>query len=190
MLAQVTPSAASLVVAAVVIRIVVVVVVVVHCAYRLYVCHQNLCLYDTTQPVELASVGHKDTAIRVLHEVLSSRRFRAAWQKPLEDIAKRYIDLCTEKRRAKDAKDGLYQFRSICHTGNSASLEDVVRYFLNGSEARATAARTRATEENAAAAASPAPVTPEAAFLNSINGETSADRKDRALVTPWLKYLW
>ena len=143
---------------------------------------------------ELVHVGHKDAAIRTLHEALTSRRFRTTWQKSLEDIAKRYIDLCAEKRRAKEAKDGLYQYRGICQSANSASLEEVIRHFLNGSENRARSARARATEENAAAAAaaaaSPVPLTPEALFLNSVSGETSAERRDRSLVTPWLKYLW
>ena len=43
-----------------------------------------------------------------MHEVLKSRRHRT-WQPSLEKVTKRYIELCVELRKGREAKDGLIQ---------------------------------------------------------------------------------
>eukprot|EP01050_Picozoa_sp_SAG11_P036496 SAG11_NODE_13922_length_633_cov_0.874532_1_plen_73_part_01 len=53
---------------------------------------------------ELVGVGNKTAALATLHEVLKSRRHRT-WQPSLEKIVKRYIELCVELRKGRQAKD-------------------------------------------------------------------------------------
>lgn len=63
---------------------------------------------------ELIAVGQKGAALRALHDVLSSKRHRAAWTKVLESVALRYVELCVDLRKGRYAKDGLIHYRNVC----------------------------------------------------------------------------
>lgn len=63
---------------------------------------------------ELIAVGQKGAALRALHDVLSSKRHRAAWTKVIESLALRYVELCVDLRKGRYAKDGLIHYRNIC----------------------------------------------------------------------------
>merc|ERR1719382_1984770 len=56
----------------------------------------------------------------------------------------RYLDLCVELRRGKAAKDGLIQYRIICQQINVASMETVLRHFMELSDKAAQEALERA----------------------------------------------
>jgi len=62
---------------------------------------------------ELSAVGQKGAALRVLHDVVSSKRHRT-WSKALEDVALAYFDLCVDLRKGRYAKDGLIHYRNVC----------------------------------------------------------------------------
>lgn len=75
----------------------------------------------------------------------------------------------------------------------------VFRKFIELAEEKVTEAQTKADEVQAgldqtSAAANiedlEASETPESILLSTVSGEQSRDRTDRAIVTPWLKFLW
>mmetsp|Transcript_33594 Transcript_33594/g.54432 ORF Transcript_33594/g.54432 Transcript_33594/m.54432 type:complete len:1134 (+) Transcript_33594:97-3498(+) len=139
---------------------------------------------------ELIAVGQKNVALQALHDVITSKRHRT-WQKVLEKVMIKYIELCVELRKGKMAKDGLIQYRMICQQVNVSSLEEVIRHFLELAEDRAKNAQSKAEQtvldiDDLEAAEE----TPESLMLSSVSGENTRDRADREVVTPWLKFLW
>lgn len=77
----------------------------------------------------------------------------------------------------------------------------VLKKFIELAEEKVKTAQAKADEvqssleESAAAAATSvddleASETPESILLSTVSGEQSRDRTDRAIVTPWLKFLW
>lgn len=140
---------------------------------------------------ELIAVGQKSTALQVLHDVLTSKKHRT-WQKPLETLMQRYIGLCVEMRRGKFAKDGLHQYKGICQAQavNMASLENIIKYFLDQSEEHAKSAQAKAQASGIDIDDLEIEESAESLLLSSISGEDSKERSDREIVTPWLKFLW
>ena len=82
---------------------------------------------------ELVSVGQKDAALVALHDVLSSKRHRT-WQPAIEEVMTKFLDICVDMKKGKAAKDGLVQYRIICQQINVASMEHVLRYFMQLAE--------------------------------------------------------
>jgi len=64
-------------------------------------------------PAELLHVGQKQAALQVLHYLITSKRYRT-WQKAMEKIMFKYVELCVDMRKGRYAKDGLIQYRISC----------------------------------------------------------------------------
>ena len=94
---------------------------------------------------ELVQVGQKGAALQALHDVITSKRHRT-WQKVLEQIMFRYVDLCVELKRGRLAKDGLIHYRNVCQQVNVNSLEEVIKYFLKSATDKAEEAKSKAAE--------------------------------------------
>ena len=94
---------------------------------------------------ELVQVGQKGSALQALHDVITSKRHRT-WQKVLEQIMFRYVDLCVELKRGRFAKDGLIHYRNVCQQVNVSSLEEVIKYFLKTATDKAEEAKSKAAE--------------------------------------------
>ncbi|KAK8638623.1 hypothetical protein V6N13_137038 [Hibiscus sabdariffa] len=140
---------------------------------------------------ELINVGQKQDALQVLHNLITSKRHRA-WQKPIERIMFKYVELCVDMRKGRFAKDGLIQYRIICQQVNVSSLEEVIKHFMHLSTERAEKARSQAQalEEALDFDDLEADKRPEDLMLSYVSGEKGKDRSDRELVTPWFKFLW
>ncbi|KAM7481730.1 hypothetical protein LguiB_006313 [Lonicera macranthoides] len=140
---------------------------------------------------ELINVGQKQDALQALHDLITSKRYRA-WQKTHEKIMFKYIELCVDMRRGRFAKDGLIQYRIICQQVNVNSLEEVIKHFIDLSTKRAELARSQAQalEEALDVDDLEADRRPEDLMLSYVSGEKGKDRSDRELVTPWFKFLW
>lgn len=78
-------------------------------------------------------------------------------------------------------------------------MQLVLKKFIELAEAKVTEAQAKADEvqsslEPTASADNvedlEAIETPESILLSTVSGEQSRDRTDRAIVTPWLKFLW
>lgn len=140
---------------------------------------------------ELINVGQKQDALQALHALITSKRYRS-WQKTLERIMFKYVELCVDMRRGRFAKDGLIQYRIVCQQVNVSSLEEVIKHFMHLSTERAEQARSQAQalEEALDVDDLEADKRPEDLMLSYVSGEKGKERSDRELVTPWFKFLW
>ncbi|XP_020706128.1 eukaryotic translation initiation factor 3 subunit A-like [Dendrobium catenatum] len=140
---------------------------------------------------ELINVGQKQAALQALHDLITSKRYRA-WQKTLEKIMFKYVELCVDMRKGRYAKDGLIQYRIVCQQVNVSSLEEVIKYFMHLATEKAEQARNeaQALEDALDVEDLEADKRPEDLMLSYVSGEKGKDRSDRELVTPWFKFLW
>ncbi|KAJ2327000.1 eukaryotic translation initiation factor 3 subunit A, partial [Coemansia sp. RSA 2702] len=140
---------------------------------------------------ELIGVGQPVSALETLYDALMSKRLRNANAASTEPFIRKFAELCIEQRRGKQLKEGLTQYRNIVQHTNPESLGAVVEVMLVNITERVTAAQRSAeqvtvdTIEDLDEAE-----TPENMILSLVSGEQNRDRADRALVTPWLKFLW
>ena len=78
-----------------------------------------------------------------MQDIITSKRHRT-WHKVLEQIMMRYIDLCVELKKGREAKDGLIHYRNVCQHVNVSSLEEVIKYFLKTATDKAEEAQSKA----------------------------------------------
>ncbi|KAF5350149.1 hypothetical protein D9756_009177 [Leucocoprinus leucothites] len=137
----------------------------------------------------LVSVGQSHAALQSLTETFASKRFRSTPLASLEPIMHRFIELCVEMRKGRTAKEGLMQYKNIAQNTSVQSIESVINRFIQLADAR-----VKEAQQQAAVAVDvddlEASETPESILLGAVSGDQSKDRTDRALVTPWLKFLW
>ncbi|KZZ91972.1 Proteasome component (PCI) domain protein [Ascosphaera apis ARSEF 7405] len=151
---------------------------------------------------ELIAVGQAPAALTMLHEQVANKRARNIPIASLEPVMLLFIQLCVDLRKGKSAKDGLYQYKNIAQNSNIGTIELIIKRYIELAINKVTEAQSKADEvqsslESAAQAAGSATVddldaieTPETLLLATVSGEQSRDRTDRAIVTPWLKFLW
>ncbi|KAK6439065.1 eukaryotic translation initiation factor 3 subunit A [Oleoguttula sp. CCFEE 5521] len=158
---------------------------------------------------ELIGVEQPQAAFSVLHEHVTSKRTRNSTIAQLEPVMKLFVKLGVDQKKGKAVKDGLYNYKNTSQNTNVATIELVSRYFIELAEEKVKAAQEKADQTEAAAAGEgaqgegenastslanigdlEATETPESILLSTISGEQSRDRTDRAIVTPWLKFLW
>lgn len=137
----------------------------------------------------LVSVGQSHAALQSLTEMFASKRFRSTPLATLEPIMNRFIELCVEMRRGRTAKEGLMQYKNIAQNSSVQSIEVIISRFIQLADTK-----VREAQQQAAVAVDvddlEASETPESILLGAVSGDQSKDRTDRALVTPWLKFLW
>jgi len=153
---------------------------------------------------ELIAVDQKQAAHAVLLETVTSKRTRNTTIAVLEPVMLLFVELSVELRKGKAAKDGLYNYKNTSQNTNVATIELVFRKFIELAEQRVQEAQAKADEVAAAQESTTdstgnslanvgdleATETPESILLSTVSGEQSKDRTDRAIVTPWLKFLW
>ncbi|KAJ3676233.1 hypothetical protein LUZ60_003645 [Juncus effusus] len=140
---------------------------------------------------ELINVGEKQAALQALHDLITHKRSRN-WQKPLEKIMFKYIELCVDLRKGRFAKDGLIQYRNVCQQINISSLEEVIKHFMHLSMERAELAKSQADKLDEALDVEDLEMDkrPEDLMISYVSGEKGKERSDREQVTPWFKFLW
>ncbi|KAL1729149.1 hypothetical protein EV714DRAFT_285140 [Schizophyllum commune] len=140
----------------------------------------------------LVSVGQSYAALQSLTEMFSSKRFRSTPLTSLEPIMNRFIELCVELRKGRTAKEGLMQYKNIAQNTSVQSIEAVVTRFIQLADNKVKEAQEKAATVQVALDVDDleASETPESILLGAVSGDQSKDRTDRALVTPWLKFLW
>ncbi|KAH7886745.1 hypothetical protein F5I97DRAFT_1869912 [Phlebopus sp. FC_14] len=139
----------------------------------------------------LVSVGQAHAALQSLTELFTSKRFRSAPLTALEPIMLRFVELCVEMRKGRTAKEGLMQYKNIAQNTSVGSIEVVIQKFLQLADAKVQEAQEKADRAVAVDVDDlEASETPESILLGAVSGDQNKDRTDRALVTPWLKFLW
>ena len=140
----------------------------------------------------LVSVGQTPAALQSLTEMFSSKRFRSTPIASLEPIMIRFIELCVELRKGRTAKEGLMQYKNITQNTSVQSIETVILAFIQLANAKVAEAQVKADKavEVLDVDDLEASESPEDVLLGAVSGDQSKDRTDRALVTPWLKFLW
>ena len=129
---------------------------------------------------ELISISQPIAALALLHEVLSSRRHKT-WSPTYEKIIICYLDLCLQLNRAREAKDGLHQYRNLSQSQAPGSLEAVIRHLIECAEKRCRAAKEAADRgedvavDAAGAAAAGGTTTEESAVTDVDDDADDAD---------------
>ncbi|KAK9469315.1 hypothetical protein V1512DRAFT_231632 [Lipomyces arxii] len=140
---------------------------------------------------ELLAVEQAGDALNLLHEIITSKRTRNTPIASLEPIMLRFVELCVQLRRGKLAKEGLYTYKNVAQNTSVGSIEVVLKRFIDLSKEKVNEAQEQAdkialdTIDDLEASE-----TPESIMLSTVSTEQSKDRTDRAVVTPWLKFLW
>ncbi|KAF8146234.1 hypothetical protein K438DRAFT_1735013 [Mycena galopus ATCC 62051] len=139
----------------------------------------------------LVSVGQTHAALQSLTEMFSSKRFRSTPLASLEPIMHRFVELCVDMRKGRTAKEGLMQYKNIAQNTSVQSIEAVITRFVALADQKVREAQEKAAVQVAVDVDDlEASETPESILLGAVSGDQTKDRTDRALVTPWLKFLW
>lgn len=157
---------------------------------------------------ELQGIHQSEAALTLLHDVLSSRRHRT-WSPAYEQIMVAYLDLCLKLHRAREAKDGLHQYRNLAQSQAPGSLEKVIRYLLEKAEDQCSRAKAAADAAATAASETHTPLSvlddptdedgegegeggigPQAILLSSMSTDPAKNQRDSLMLLPSLKFLW
>ncbi|KAJ3168733.1 eukaryotic translation initiation factor 3 subunit A [Irineochytrium annulatum] len=140
---------------------------------------------------ELVAVNQNTSALELLHDVIMSKRSRSTPLTALEPIMLKFVELSVVLRKGKIAKEGLHQYKNISQNVTIATIELVIKRFIELSEAKVSESQAKADKITLDAVEDLEAVeTPESIILSTVSGEVSKDRTDREVVTPWLKFLW
>ncbi|KAI2469229.1 eukaryotic translation initiation factor 3 subunit A [Annulohypoxylon bovei var. microspora] len=147
---------------------------------------------------ELIGVNQAPAALNLLHDHITSKRSRNVPIVSLEPVMLLLVELSVEQKKGKLAKDALYSYKNIAQNTNISTIELVLKKFIELAAEKVTEAQKKADEvqESIEATATSsiddleATETPESILLATVSGEQSRDRTERAVVTPWLKFLW
>ncbi|KAL7272419.1 eukaryotic translation initiation factor 3 subunit A [Rhizina undulata] len=140
---------------------------------------------------ELVAVNKNLGALELLHDHVTSKRTRNSAIASLEPVMLLFVELCVSLRKGKTAKEGLYSYKNIAQNTSVQTIELVLKKFIELAEQKVTEAQERAEQITLDLIDDlEASETPESILLSTVSGEQSRDRTDRAVVTPWLKFLW
>ncbi|KAL3924587.1 MAG: hypothetical protein SGILL_000957 [Bacillariaceae sp.] len=115
-----------------------------------------------------------------------------------------YLDLCLKLHRAREAKDGLHQYRNLAQANAPGSLEKVIRYLLEKAEDQCSKAKAAADAAAASDTATPLSllddadvdgegdggIGPQAILLSSMSTDPAKNQRDSLMLLPSLRFLW
>lgn len=142
---------------------------------------------------EMIAIDQQESALSLLHEVIANRRHRT-WSLTYEEIMITYIDLCLLLNKSREAKDGLHQYRNLSQSQAPGSLENVVKYLIEQSEAKCKEARDLTTGDISKAAldedGAPAVDATNMMLLSTMTADPAQNQKESTILLPRIKFLW
>ncbi|KNE56156.1 hypothetical protein AMAG_17877 [Allomyces macrogynus ATCC 38327] len=99
---------------------------------------------------ELLEVNAPGEAISVLQETLVSRRSRSAPIASLEPLALKFVELVVQESRNRLAREALHSYKNLAQNTSVASVEKVVRRFLECAETKLKEAKEAKDAKEAA----------------------------------------
>ncbi|VDM97595.1 unnamed protein product [Thelazia callipaeda] len=138
---------------------------------------------------ELISVGKEVDALETLHDTIKSRRHKQ-WTKTHEAIMLKHMELCVSLRRSHDAKDALFQYKTLTQQIAIKSLETVIQHFLELAQQKTEEAQKTSIEKVEEIDDLDQADAPENLLLSAVSGDAVQDRMDRTVLSPWLRFLW
>eukprot|EP00579_Thalassiosira_antarctica_P010237 CAMPEP_0201909596 /NCGR_PEP_ID=MMETSP0903-20130614/1299_1 /ASSEMBLY_ACC=CAM_ASM_000552 /TAXON_ID=420261 /ORGANISM="Thalassiosira antarctica, Strain CCMP982" /LENGTH=1015 /DNA_ID=CAMNT_0048444135 /DNA_START=102 /DNA_END=3149 /DNA_ORIENTATION=- len=158
---------------------------------------------------ELHAIAQPQAALSLLHEILSSRRHKT-WSPTYEKIIIFYLDLCLDLGRAREAKDGLHQYRNLSQSQAPGSLEGVIRHLIEKAEKKCRDAKEMAekgdytpkTDVKVENGETPKEQTaedddmdlyngnPQSILLSTMSTDPEKAQRETAMLFPALKFLW
>jgi translation initiation factor 3 subunit A len=120
--------------------------------------------------------------------MILSKRARTTPIPVLEQIVLKFIELAVSQGSGKLAKDALLQYRNITQNISVATIEVVIKRFLELAEDKLSLAQAEAQKINLVLVDDlEVAQTPETLIMTF---DDSKERTDREVVTPWLRFLW
>uniref|UniRef100_A0AC35TNF1 Eukaryotic translation initiation factor 3 subunit A n=1 Tax=Rhabditophanes sp. KR3021 TaxID=114890 RepID=A0AC35TNF1_9BILA len=138
---------------------------------------------------EFISVGKERDALDTLHEVMKDRR-QKQWTATIEQIMLKHVELCVKLRNSSYAKDALFHYKGLSQQTSIGSFETVLKKFLDTAEKETEAAQKFSNERVEEIEDLEQADTPESMLLSVVSGAVAQDRRDRAILSPWLRFLW
>ncbi|KAL2916805.1 eukaryotic translation initiation factor 3 subunit A [Polyrhizophydium stewartii] len=140
---------------------------------------------------ELLSVHQQASALTLLHEVLLSKRARASPIGVLEPIILKFIELAVQLGKGKIVREVLFTYKNIVQNTTVVTIELVIKRYIELAENKLAEAQATADKINLDAVDDlEASETPESILMSTVSTDDSKDRTDRAVVTPWMRFLW
>jgi len=102
-----------------------------------------------------------------------------------------YIDLCLSLNKAREAKDGLHQYRNLAQSQAPGSLENVVKYLIEQSEAACKVAKDETSGDVPVDDLDDA--TPDAnnlMLLSTMTADPAQVQRESTVLLPKIKFLW
>uniref|UniRef100_A0A0K0G0D7 Eukaryotic translation initiation factor 3 subunit A n=1 Tax=Strongyloides venezuelensis TaxID=75913 RepID=A0A0K0G0D7_STRVS len=139
--------------------------------------------------MEFISVGKERDGLDTLHDVMKDRR-QKTWTPTIEQIMLKHVELCVNLRNSSYAKDALFHYKALSQQTSITSFEMVLRKFLETAESKTSDAQKSSIERVEEIDDLDLVSTPENLLLSVVSGAVTQDRMDRAVLSPWLRFLW
>jgi len=144
--------------------------------------------------IELQGIQQNEQALDLLHTTLQSKRHRT-WSPTYEKIMMTFLDLCISLNKARDAKDGLHQYRNLSQSQAPGSLENVIKYLIAKSEEQCLVAQALVGEVEASATATGDDGKTDTdannmLLLSGMNADPEQNQRESTLLLPKIKFLW
>lgn len=139
---------------------------------------------------ELLDVGRQQDALETLHAALTNKKNNRLWTSTIEQIMVKHLELCVELKRFRQAKDGLYQYRTMCQAANISSLELVVTKFRTAAEGKVQEAKKQQDLNTSRLADLEEMEPPQIILLKSIQANDTRQQSQDRDVHSHFRFLW